>query len=320
MFESLSERLGGVFDRLRGRGALNEADVREAMREVRVALLEADVALPVVRTFIDKVTEQAVGQSVLKSITPGQQVVKIVNDALVDMLGIDVGNLQFSDYSVANTVLGTGYGQGLMLGYAADQIRAGVAYTNAQNQVNQNWDENSPTDDWALTGRGEFKIAGDWGQFNDAQSWKGEGFGALVGVGYATARANGANNDPWKLTIDGTVDFGGANLTGAYYWTDSDDGSNQQPGGYTLAGGVFLTDTFELVARWDSIDPDNGGDNITSWTFGGNCYFAKNTAKCGVELGYAPNAMPAGLEYANWVDSNGQDGEWVIRVQMSFSF
>ena len=77
MFESLSERLGGVFDRLRGRGALNEADVREAMREVRVALLEADVALPVVRTFIDKVTEQAVGQSVLKSVTPGQQVVKI---------------------------------------------------------------------------------------------------------------------------------------------------------------------------------------------------------------------------------------------------
>ena len=57
MFESLSERLGGVFDRLRGRGALNEADVREAMREVRVALLEADVALPVVRTFIDKVTD-----------------------------------------------------------------------------------------------------------------------------------------------------------------------------------------------------------------------------------------------------------------------
>ncbi len=96
MFESLSERLGGVFDRLRGRGALNEADVREAMREVRVALLEADVALPVVRTFIDKVTEQAVGQSVLKSITPGQQVVKIVNDALAEMLGAEASELELS--------------------------------------------------------------------------------------------------------------------------------------------------------------------------------------------------------------------------------
>jgi signal recognition particle subunit SRP54 len=87
MFDSLSDRLGGVFDKLRGRGALKEQDVRDAMREVRIALLEADVALPVVRRFIDDVTEKAVGQSVLRSVTPGQQVVKIVNDALVEMLG-----------------------------------------------------------------------------------------------------------------------------------------------------------------------------------------------------------------------------------------
>jgi signal recognition particle subunit SRP54 len=87
MFDNLSDRLGGVFDRLRGRGALGEADVREAMREVRIALLEADVALPVVRRFIDRVTEKAIGQNVLKSVTPGQQVVKIVNDELVETLG-----------------------------------------------------------------------------------------------------------------------------------------------------------------------------------------------------------------------------------------
>ena len=96
MFDKLSDRLGGVFDRLRGRGALNEADVREAMREVRVALLEADVALPVVRAFIDKVTEQAVGAQVLKSVTPGQQVVKIVNDALVEMLGAEQSDLNLA--------------------------------------------------------------------------------------------------------------------------------------------------------------------------------------------------------------------------------
>ncbi|API59262.1 signal recognition particle protein [Tardibacter chloracetimidivorans] len=93
MFESLSDRLGGVFDRLRGRGALSEADVREAMREVRVALLEADVALPVARSFVDKVTEQAVGQQVIRSVTPGQQVVKIVHDGLVEMLGSDAVDL-----------------------------------------------------------------------------------------------------------------------------------------------------------------------------------------------------------------------------------
>ncbi|MEO5938219.1 MAG: signal recognition particle protein [Sphingomonas sp.] len=93
MFDSLSDRLGGVFDRLRGRGALTEADVRAAMREVRIALLEADVALPVARDFVEKVTEQAVGQNVLRSVTPGQQVVKIVNDALVEMLGADESEL-----------------------------------------------------------------------------------------------------------------------------------------------------------------------------------------------------------------------------------
>ena len=87
MFDGLSGRLGGIFDKLRGRGSLNEADVKEAMREVRVALLEADVALPVVKDFIAKAGERAVGQEVLRSVTPGQQVVKIVHDSLVEMLG-----------------------------------------------------------------------------------------------------------------------------------------------------------------------------------------------------------------------------------------
>ncbi|MCK0128126.1 signal recognition particle protein [Erythrobacter sp. F6033] len=87
MFDNLSDRLGGVFDKLKGRGSLKEQDVRDAMREVRIALLEADVALPVARRFIDAVTEKAIGQEVLKSIKPGQQVVKIVHDELVEMLG-----------------------------------------------------------------------------------------------------------------------------------------------------------------------------------------------------------------------------------------
>ncbi|TNE62384.1 MAG: signal recognition particle protein [Alphaproteobacteria bacterium] len=87
MFDSLSDRLSGIFDGLKRRGALRESDVSEALREVRVALLEADVALPVVKDFVKKVQEKAVGQSVLKSVTPGQQVVKIVHDELIAMLG-----------------------------------------------------------------------------------------------------------------------------------------------------------------------------------------------------------------------------------------
>src|SRR5206468_6584467 len=83
MFDSLSERLGTILDRLTRRGALTEADVDAALREVRRALLEADVALDVVRGFVDKVKSQAIGIEVIKSVTPGQMVVKIVHDQLV---------------------------------------------------------------------------------------------------------------------------------------------------------------------------------------------------------------------------------------------
>lgn len=94
MFESLSKRLGDVFDRLKGRGALTESDVESAMREVRIALLEADVALPVVKDFIAKVKEKAVGQDVVKSVKPGQMVVKIVHDHLIEVLGGEESELK----------------------------------------------------------------------------------------------------------------------------------------------------------------------------------------------------------------------------------
>ena len=87
MFESLQSRLSGVFDKLRGRGALTEADVDAALAEVRTALIEADVALPVVKDFIEKVRPRAIGENVIRSVTPGQQVIKIVHDVLVETLG-----------------------------------------------------------------------------------------------------------------------------------------------------------------------------------------------------------------------------------------
>ena len=96
MFESLTTRLNGVLDRLKRRGALSEADVADAMREIRIALLEADVALPVVKDLIARVRERAVGQEVIKSVTPGQMVVKIVNDHLVEMLGGTVSDLDLN--------------------------------------------------------------------------------------------------------------------------------------------------------------------------------------------------------------------------------
>ncbi|MCB1558198.1 MAG: signal recognition particle protein [Alphaproteobacteria bacterium] len=94
MFQSLTDKLGGVFDKLRGKGSLSEEDVNLALREIRVALLEADVALPVVKDFVERIREQAVGQDVIKSVSPAQQVVKIVHDAMVDLLGAENTDLK----------------------------------------------------------------------------------------------------------------------------------------------------------------------------------------------------------------------------------
>src|SRR5690606_33698711 len=109
MFENLSERLSGVFDRLTRQGALSDADVATALREVRVALLEADVSLPVARDFVKAVQDKATGQAVTKSVTPGQQVVKIVHDELVHVLsgdGEDSGTLKIDNPPAAILMVG----------------------------------------------------------------------------------------------------------------------------------------------------------------------------------------------------------------------
>ena len=93
MFDALGDRLAGIFEKLTRRGALSEADVTEALGEVRVALLEADVALPVVKDFVEAVKERATGQDVLRSVTPGQMVIKIVHDQLVETLGAETAEI-----------------------------------------------------------------------------------------------------------------------------------------------------------------------------------------------------------------------------------
>ena len=87
MFENLSDRLGAIYKKLQGRGVLKEADVDEALREIRIAMIEADVSLSAIKPFLKDIREKGVGQEVLKSLTPGHQMVKIVNDELISLLG-----------------------------------------------------------------------------------------------------------------------------------------------------------------------------------------------------------------------------------------
>ena len=108
MFDSLSTRLNGVFETLTRRGALSEADVNAALRDVRIALLEADVALPVVKDFVAGVSAKAVGADVLKSVAPGQQVIKIVNDHLIEMLGGETAEISIAAANPPAAVLMVG--------------------------------------------------------------------------------------------------------------------------------------------------------------------------------------------------------------------
>ena len=96
MFDSLSERLGRTVKQLRGQGRLSEDNIKDTMREVRMALLEADVALPVVKNFVDSVREKALGQEVLGSLSPGQALIKVVNDELIEVMGAHASQLNLA--------------------------------------------------------------------------------------------------------------------------------------------------------------------------------------------------------------------------------
>jgi hypothetical protein len=242
--------------------------------------------------------------------------------------GTDAGNLQFNDYSTISNAFADGYGQGLMLTYSADAFRAAVAYVNALNQVDANWGSGSPSDEFALTGRAEFKLSGTWDQFNNAMSFRGEEMGVLIGAGLNWADSNTAGDgDVFGATVDVTVDFGGANVMGAFYWDNNDDAApaGENPWGFTLQGGVFVSDDVELVARYEYGDPDANSNDFSTLTFGANWYLAQNTAKFGFNFGYAFDGIGGIWETPasgnNWLeDGAGEDGQWMLQAQMSFSF
>ncbi len=247
---------------------------------------------------------------------------------------LEAGNLQFNDYSSVSNVFAEGYGQGLMFGYQADSFRVAAAYVNALNETNDQFSNATPETEAAFTGRAAVKLQGNWDQFNNAQSFKGEEMGILVGAGFSWEKSNSSADEIFGFTADATFDFGGANVMAAFYWDNEDDGFDTiNPYGYTLQGGVFVTDNCELVVRYEFASWDEAGDtDFSALTIGGNHYFARNTAKLGVNFGYAFDTVSIywwehGAAGNNWLpdtDSDGfptdEDGQWMIQGQLSFSF
>jgi len=243
---------------------------------------------------------------------------------------LDAGNLQFNDYSTISNAFADGYGQGVMLSYSADAFRAGVSYSNALNTANAAWVAGSPADEYAFSGRGEFKLAGNWDQFKNGSSFKGSEMGVLIGAGVNWADSNTAGaGDVFGATVDATIAFGGANIMGAFFWNNLDNapGGAENPYGFTIGGGVFVTDEIEIVARYEygNADSTAADNDFSAATLGANWYLAKNTAKMGLNFGYAFDGIGATWGTAasgnNWLtDSGTEDGQWMIQAQLSFSF
>ena len=247
---------------------------------------------------------------------------------------IDVGNLQFMDYSTVDSFYRAGYGQGLRFDYESEMVRFAVAYVNSLHDANSDWGPGTPADQYAFSGRVDLKFAGNWGQFNHGQSWRGDGYGVKVGAGAYTLSENAApGTDVTGLTVDTAVNFGGANLAAAYYYASQNDtgvpGADEaHPNGVVISGGYFVTDNLELVARWESASEDinlGGAQDFSAMTAGGNWYFSRNQAKFSADFGYAFDAVSViYAPYAignDWVeDPANQDGQWMLRGQLSFSF
>ena len=240
--------------------------------------------------------------------------------------GVDAGNLQFNDYSTVSNMFSDNYGQGIMLNYAADSFKGSVAYVNALDETNDQFSNDTPDTEYAFSGRAAFKLQGNWDQFNNAQSFKGEEMGILVGAGMNWEKSNDFDSDIFGATADITFDFGGANVMGAFYWDNVDQGTTTNPYGFTLQGGVFVADDCEIVARYEFGSMDDGSDGeFSALTFGANWYMAQNTAKFGANFGYAFDSITSDWAYAasanNWLeDDSSEDGQWMIQAQLSFSF
>jgi hypothetical protein len=247
---------------------------------------------------------------------------------------IDVGNLQFMDYSTIESTFGAGYGQGVRVGYASGDVRVAAAYVNAIREANAAWTADSPTSEWAFTGRVEAKFAGTWQQFEQSQSWRGDSYGVRLGAGFAVERDNTFSDATTSaLTADLTVALGGANVTAAYYVYSFDDSGlpgvdDSNPMGFVISAGVFVSDTCDVALRYEYADADQdfgGAENFSALTVGSNWYLSRNRAKWGVDFGYAFDAVS--FLYAptaagnNWLqDATSEDGQWVFRTQLSFSF
>ncbi len=292
------------------------------------------------------------------SVTAGQFKTPFMRESL-----LNDGVQLTAERSVVDYYFSSGYQQGLRLDYSADQFRFSASWgngflaaTNPNSSVGtdfatsfqgQAWDGNVAS--FAVSGRLEVKLSGDWKQFDKETSFRGEGSGLMIGgaVGYENARGEnaGAGTDsfygngfgptgsPFKWTVDATAMFGGANLGVAFVgqninnFEDGANTENQDYYGMVAQGGYMLSDAFEVFGRWEWMsfnnEPVDSGAVQNILTFGVNYYFAKNNCKWTLDVGIPLNDPATqnsfeGTTGAGWNDGTGD--QWNIRTQLQVAF
>jgi hypothetical protein len=261
---------------------------------------------------------------------------------------VDDGDQLGIERSISNSYFTQGFDQGIQLNYQSDAFRAnaflgdGVLQANTSNtgfaggtdSQNSTWNEN--TTKYAVAGRFEYKISGDWATFDDFTSFKGEEGGMMVGVAgvYETGgqNANPAGNfnnaSVYGLTGDFSWEMGGANLFTSFTWLGNNiDGSNN-PWAFNVQGGYFVTDDIEVFGRYDylnyDVDPGAGlQDDATKFngiTVGAN-YFMTSNVKCTVEWGMNLKSFGSdNIDYGFRSDVQGNKDQWALRGQIQLMF
>ncbi|MFK7960874.1 MAG: porin [Phycisphaerales bacterium] len=244
---------------------------------------------------------------------------------------------QFVERSVLDARFSQSYSQGVMAAYRQDNMRFYAAFSDGLRSLNTPFAGGTGVDpngvDYALTARAEWLVSGDWSNYSDFQSFQGDESTTVIGGGIHHQRGeSGTAANELEITefnLDGSFEFGGANVFAAFvYRTYDDDASvDRDEMGFLIQGGYFLSDTTELIARYEYGDLDGAGgaagDDLSLLTVGVNRYWAKHSLKWSTDLGYALDPVSSTWGSASRGfrgDAMNEDGQIVLRSQLQLTF
>jgi hypothetical protein len=241
---------------------------------------------------------------------------------------------QAVERSLVNEWFTGGRTQGVAMDYLGDQFHfTGAFFQDGANGDNVPW--HTYDVEWASGARVEILFSGNWDQFNDFASWKGEEMGFMLGGAfhyqqqeYGTASVDN-EIEIWRATVDASIEFGGGNIFAAFVYGKLDNDVSGPAAldveqiGFILQGGIFFTDDWEAFARYEFVDFDMSEvDDLNVITIGVNKYWAKHQLKWTTDLGFGLDGQPvSGAEVTGWrQDALGQDGQMVLRTQLQLTF